>query len=99
VFYTDTGTGSFLDGLEPRSKWRCHPQLPFFFSSFANENVFYLFSGAASPVDWMKHTDRQEVGGVKGEDRAEPDWSNTIEMLLRNGVSAYGQSASGKSDS
>jgi hypothetical protein len=28
----------------------------------------------------------QELKRAKDEDRAEPDWSNTIEMLLRKGV-------------
>ena len=31
----------------------------------------------------------KEVQRAKDEDRAEPDWSNTIEMLLRKGVRAY----------
>ena len=32
----------------------------------------------------------QETKRAKAEDRSEPDWSNTIEMLLRKGVRAYG---------
>jgi hypothetical protein len=30
VFYTNTGTGSFPDGFEPPTRWRCHPQSPLF---------------------------------------------------------------------
>jgi len=37
----------------------------------------------------MKQIHEQEVQKAKREDRAEPDWSNTIEMLLRKGVKAY----------
>ncbi len=31
----------------------------------------------------------QETERAKSEDRTEPDWSNTIEMLLRKGVRCY----------
>jgi len=31
----------------------------------------------------------QETKQARDEDRVEPDWSNTIEMLLRKGVKAY----------
>ena len=31
----------------------------------------------------------QETEQAKAEDRTEPDWSNTIEMLLRKGVRGY----------
>ncbi len=31
----------------------------------------------------------QETQRAKDEDRVEPDWSNTIEMLLRKGVRGY----------
>jgi hypothetical protein len=31
----------------------------------------------------------EEVKGAKSVDRSEPDWSNTIEMLLRKGVRPY----------
>ena len=31
----------------------------------------------------------QEVKRAKDEDRCEPDWSNTLEMLLRKGVRSY----------
>jgi len=44
----------------------------------------------------MELIHEQEVKRAKDEDRTEPDWSNTIEMLLRKGVKAYGQRASGK---
>ncbi|MGE5637727.1 MAG: hypothetical protein ACM3WQ_03375 [Chloroflexota bacterium] len=30
----------------------------------------------------------QETERAKAENRVEPDWSNTVEMLLRKGVSA-----------
>jgi hypothetical protein len=30
-----------------------------------------------------------EIKRAGAEDRCEPDWSNTIEMLLRKGVKAY----------
>ena len=42
----------------------------------------------------MKQIHEQEVQKAKREDRAEPDWSNTIEMLLRKGAKAYKSSLS-----
>jgi hypothetical protein len=37
-----------------------------------------------------------EVKRACAEDRCEPDWSNTIEMLLRKGVKTYKQAITGK---
>ena len=37
----------------------------------------------------MELIHEQEVKLAKDEDRTEPDWSNTVEMLLRKGVKAY----------
>ncbi len=37
----------------------------------------------------MTHIHDLEVEHAKAEDRVEPDWSNTIEMLLRKGVRSY----------
>jgi hypothetical protein len=37
----------------------------------------------------MKEIHELEVKLACEEDRVEPDWSNTIEMLLRKGVKAY----------
>lgn len=31
----------------------------------------------------------QEIERAKAEDRVEPDWSNTLEMLMRKGVRSY----------
>ena len=31
----------------------------------------------------------QEIERAKAEDRTEPNWSNTVEMLLRKGVRNY----------
>jgi hypothetical protein len=42
----------------------------------------------------MKQIHEQEIQKAKREDRAEPDWSNTIEMLLRKGAKAYKSSFS-----
>ena len=42
----------------------------------------------------MKQIHEQEVQKAKREDRVEPDWSNTIEMLLRKGAKAYKSSFS-----
>ena len=42
----------------------------------------------------MKQIHEQEVQKAKREDRGEPDWSNTIEMLLRKGAKAYKSSFS-----
>ncbi len=39
----------------------------------------------------MELVHEQEVNQAKDEDRCEPDWSNTIEMLLRKGVRMYNQ--------
>jgi len=35
-----------------------------------------------------------EIERAKNQDRTEPDWSNTIEMLLRKGVRAYKSNSS-----
>jgi len=37
----------------------------------------------------IKAIHETEVKLARGKDRTEPDWSNTIEMLLRKGVKAY----------
>jgi len=44
----------------------------------------------------MELIHEQETNQAKDEDRVEPDWSNTIEMLLRKGVKAYKKSGTGK---
>ena len=31
----------------------------------------------------------EEIEWAKAEDRTEPNWSNTVEMLLRKGVRSY----------
>ena len=38
----------------------------------------------------MELIHKQEIERAKAEDRTEPDWSNTLEMLLRKGVRSYG---------
>lgn len=37
----------------------------------------------------MKNVHAKEVERAKAGDRTEPDWSNTVEMLLRKGIKAY----------
>ena len=37
----------------------------------------------------MERIHMLEIERAKSEDRVEPDWSNTIEMLLRKGVRGY----------
>ena len=37
----------------------------------------------------MERIHMQETERAKAEDRTEPDWSNTLEMLLRKGVRSY----------
>jgi hypothetical protein len=37
----------------------------------------------------MKDIHELEIKLACEEDRVEPDWSNTVEMLLRKGVKAY----------
>ncbi len=37
----------------------------------------------------MQRIHMQEIERAKSEDRVEPDWSNTIEMLLRKGLRSY----------
>jgi hypothetical protein len=44
----------------------------------------------------MERIHMQEIEGAKAEDRVEPDWSNTLEMLLRKGAKAYRNVATGK---
>jgi len=41
----------------------------------------------------MELIHEQEIRHAKDEDRVEPDWSNTIEMLLRKGVKIYRKDA------
>ena len=44
----------------------------------------------------MERIHLQEIERAKAEDRVEPDWSNTIEMLLRKGVKSYRNVSAGK---
>jgi hypothetical protein len=44
----------------------------------------------------MERIHLQEVEHAKAEDRVEPDWSNTLEMLLRKGVKSYRNVSAGK---
>ena len=37
----------------------------------------------------IKRIHEEEVAMCKQEDRNEPEWSNTLEMLLRKGVRSY----------
>ena len=37
----------------------------------------------------MQRIHMLEIERAKSEDRVEPDWSNTLEMLLRKGVRGY----------
>ena len=37
-------------------------------------------------LEWIH---MQEIEQAKAEDRTEPNWSNTIEMLLRKGARSY----------
>ncbi|MFP3985761.1 MAG: hypothetical protein ACLFU9_07360 [Candidatus Bathyarchaeia archaeon] len=47
-------------------------------------------------VEEMKLIHEREIRRALDEDRSEPDWSNTVEMLLRKGVKAYKQHAQRK---
>jgi len=40
-------------------------------------------------LNQMKMIHLDEVRGAEEADRVPPDWSNTVEMLLRKGVKAY----------
>jgi len=44
----------------------------------------------------MERIHREEVQLARIKDRGDPDWSNTLEMLLRKGVRAYRQRDSEK---
>ncbi len=37
----------------------------------------------------MEHIHEQEIKHANNEDRTEPDWSNTIEMLLKKCFKSY----------
>jgi hypothetical protein len=37
----------------------------------------------------MEHIHKLEIEQAKTEDRTEPDWSNTLEMLMKKGVREY----------
>jgi len=37
----------------------------------------------------MEHIHVQEIERARAEDRTEPDWSNTLEMLMKKGARAY----------
>ena len=41
----------------------------------------------------MELIHEQETKHARDEDRVEPDWSNTIEMLLRKGVKTFKKDA------
>ena len=47
-------------------------------------------------INEVKVIHQKELALAKNEDRSEPDWSNTIEMLLRKGVRIYKQTPTGK---
>jgi hypothetical protein len=40
-------------------------------------------------LNQMKNIHLDEVKAAEAADRVAPDWSNTVEMLLRKGVKAY----------
>jgi hypothetical protein len=40
-------------------------------------------------LDEVKRIQEDEVRAAEEADRVPPDWSNTVEMLLRKGVKAY----------
>ena len=40
-------------------------------------------------LDELKRIHAEEVKEAEEADRVAPDWSNTVEMLLRKGVKAY----------
>jgi len=42
-------------------------------------------------LEEMELVHELEAQRARQEDRSEPDWSNTIEMLLKKGVRAYRQ--------
>jgi hypothetical protein len=39
----------------------------------------------------MEQIHELEIEQAKNEDRTEPDWSNTLEMLMKKGVRTYRQ--------
>ena len=39
----------------------------------------------------MEKIHELEIEQAKAEDRTEPDWSNTLEMLMKKGVKTYRQ--------
>jgi len=44
----------------------------------------------------MQRIHMLEIERARAEDGVEPDWSNTIEMLLRKGVRSYGSNHKGQ---
>ena len=45
----------------------------------------------------MERIHVQEIERAKAEDRTEPNWSNTVEMLLRKGTRGYRNKPHGQS--
>jgi hypothetical protein len=66
-------------GKEPESDFERPP----------NSKIRIVATVCNKLCDQMKAIHEAEVEDAKTHDRVEPDWSNTVEMLLRKGVRAY----------
>jgi hypothetical protein len=59
------------------------------FETPPNSKIRIVATVCSRLCDEMKHIHDAEAEDARNHDRTIPDWSNTIEMLLRKGAKAY----------
>jgi len=64
------------------------------FERAPNSKIRIVATVCSRLCDEMKRIHDAEAEDARNHDRTEPDWSNTLEMLLRKGVRAYKTGAS-----
>ena len=64
------------------------------FERAPNSKIRIVAAVCSRLCDEMKCIHDAEAEDARNHDRTEPDWSNTVEMLLRKGVRAYKTGAS-----
>jgi len=64
------------------------------FERAPNSKIRIVATVCSRLCDEMKCIHDAETEDARNHDRTEPDWSNTVEMLLRKGAKAYKTGAS-----
>jgi hypothetical protein len=80
-------SGRFPVGIFMSKELKCEFEIP------PHTKVHVVATMDKKLCEEMENIHELEVERAKAEDRTEPDWSNTLEMLFRKGVRAYKQSA------